>query len=159
LRGREALAGGWILPGMGSVRRTARIALCGRRELLPRGRGARGRAAQDLPEPRREREARRWDARRTRDRPRAARLLPPRRERGRDHRSTGARDDGSVDGRTARRLDGVDSAASRSRAERRANQPVSAGFWELADFVARWVHVIAGIMWIGNSLLFNWLDR
>src|SRR6185503_18931026 len=23
----------------------------------------------------------------------------------------------------------------------------------------RWVHVIAGIMWIGNSLLFNWLDR
>src|SRR5688572_2192508 len=27
------------------------------------------------------------------------------------------------------------------------------------DLVARWVHVIAGIMWIGNSLLFNWLDR
>jgi uncharacterized membrane protein len=23
----------------------------------------------------------------------------------------------------------------------------------------RWVHLIAGIMWIGNSLLFNWLDR
>ena len=31
--------------------------------------------------------------------------------------------------------------------------------WELADLVARWVHVIAGIMWVGNSLLFNWLDR
>src|SRR6476619_3957085 len=31
--------------------------------------------------------------------------------------------------------------------------------WELLDFIARWVHVIAGIMWIGNSLLFNWLDR
>ena len=31
--------------------------------------------------------------------------------------------------------------------------------WELLDFVARWVHVIAGIMWVGNSLLFNWLDR
>jgi uncharacterized membrane protein len=31
--------------------------------------------------------------------------------------------------------------------------------WELLDLVARWVHVIAGIMWVGNSLLFNWLDR
>lgn len=30
---------------------------------------------------------------------------------------------------------------------------------ELVDLVARWVHVIAGIMWVGNSLLFNWLDR
>lgn len=30
---------------------------------------------------------------------------------------------------------------------------------ELVDLVARWIHVIAGIMWIGNSLLFNWLDR
>ena len=30
---------------------------------------------------------------------------------------------------------------------------------ELLDLLARWVHVIAGIMWIGNSLLFNWLDR
>ncbi len=30
---------------------------------------------------------------------------------------------------------------------------------ELADLIARWVHVIAGIMWVGNSLLFNWLDR
>ena len=30
---------------------------------------------------------------------------------------------------------------------------------ELLDLVFRWVHVIAGIMWIGNSLLFNWLDR
>ncbi len=30
---------------------------------------------------------------------------------------------------------------------------------ELLDLVARWVHVIAGIMWVGNSLLFNWLDR
>ena len=36
---------------------------------------------------------------------------------------------------------------------------MSAGAWELADLVARWVHVIAGIMWVGNSLLFNWLDR
>ena len=30
---------------------------------------------------------------------------------------------------------------------------------ELLDLFARWVHLIAGIMWIGNSLLFNWLDR
>ena len=30
---------------------------------------------------------------------------------------------------------------------------------ELVDLVARWIHVIAGIMWVGNSLLFNWLDR
>jgi uncharacterized membrane protein len=30
---------------------------------------------------------------------------------------------------------------------------------ELADLIARWIHVIAGIMWIGNSMLFNWLDR
>lgn len=30
---------------------------------------------------------------------------------------------------------------------------------ELVDLVARWIHVIASIMWIGNSMLFNWLDR
>jgi uncharacterized membrane protein len=36
---------------------------------------------------------------------------------------------------------------------------VSPRLWELLDLAARWVHVIAGIMWIGNSLLFNWLDR
>lgn len=30
---------------------------------------------------------------------------------------------------------------------------------ELVDLVARWVHLIAGIMWIGNSLLWNWMDR
>jgi uncharacterized membrane protein len=30
---------------------------------------------------------------------------------------------------------------------------------ELLDVLLRWVHVVAGIMWIGNSLLFNWLDR
>jgi uncharacterized membrane protein len=30
---------------------------------------------------------------------------------------------------------------------------------ELLDLAFRWTHVIAGIMWIGNSLLFNWLDR
>ncbi len=30
---------------------------------------------------------------------------------------------------------------------------------ELCDLFVRWVHLIAGIMWIGNSMLFNWLDR
>jgi len=35
----------------------------------------------------------------------------------------------------------------------------SAYLRELADLLIRWVHLIAGIMWIGNSLLFNWLDR
>ena len=30
---------------------------------------------------------------------------------------------------------------------------------EVLDLAFRWVHVIAGIMWIGNSMLFNWLDR
>jgi uncharacterized membrane protein len=31
--------------------------------------------------------------------------------------------------------------------------------FELLDLAIRWTHVIAGIMWVGNSLLFNWLDR
>ncbi|MFO0554972.1 MAG: urate hydroxylase PuuD [Polyangiaceae bacterium] len=30
---------------------------------------------------------------------------------------------------------------------------------ELLDLVLRWMHLIAGIMWVGNSMLFNWLDR
>ncbi len=30
---------------------------------------------------------------------------------------------------------------------------------DLLDLVARWIHLIAGIMWVGNSMLFNWLDR
>jgi uncharacterized membrane protein len=30
---------------------------------------------------------------------------------------------------------------------------------ELLDLVFRWIHLIAGIMWVGNSMLFNWLDR
>jgi len=36
---------------------------------------------------------------------------------------------------------------------------MSGGALELVDLVARWIHVIAAIMWVGNSLLFNWLDR
>jgi len=32
-------------------------------------------------------------------------------------------------------------------------------FSELLHLIARWVHLIAGIMWIGNSMLFNWIDR
>jgi uncharacterized membrane protein len=30
---------------------------------------------------------------------------------------------------------------------------------EVCDLIVRWIHVIAGIMWVGNSMLFNWLDR
>jgi uncharacterized membrane protein len=30
---------------------------------------------------------------------------------------------------------------------------------EILDLVFRWIHLIAGIMWIGNSLLWNWIDR
>ncbi|HMP90945.1 MAG TPA: urate hydroxylase PuuD [Kiritimatiellia bacterium] len=30
---------------------------------------------------------------------------------------------------------------------------------EWINIVGRWIHVIAGIMWVGNSMLFNWLDR
>jgi uncharacterized membrane protein len=30
---------------------------------------------------------------------------------------------------------------------------------EVLDLALRWVHVVAGIMWIGNSLLWNWIDR
>jgi uncharacterized membrane protein len=36
---------------------------------------------------------------------------------------------------------------------------VTPTLWELLDLASRWVHVIAGIMWVGNSMLFNWLDR
>lgn len=33
------------------------------------------------------------------------------------------------------------------------------GLTELLDVAYRWAHMIAGIMWVGNSMLFNWLDR
>lgn len=36
---------------------------------------------------------------------------------------------------------------------------MSAHLRELLDLLLRWVHLIAGIMWVGNSMLFNWLDR
>ena len=36
---------------------------------------------------------------------------------------------------------------------------MSAGAIEVVDLLARWVHLIAGIMWIGNSFLWNWMDR
>jgi len=36
---------------------------------------------------------------------------------------------------------------------------VTGGTIELLDLIGRWIHVIAAIMWVGNSLLFNWLDR
>ncbi len=36
---------------------------------------------------------------------------------------------------------------------------MTATLHELLDVLLRWVHLIAGIMWVGNSMLFNWLDR
>jgi uncharacterized membrane protein len=30
---------------------------------------------------------------------------------------------------------------------------------EWLNLVLRWIHVIAGIMWIGDSFLFMWMDR
>ena len=36
---------------------------------------------------------------------------------------------------------------------------IDPGVRELLDVVVRWVHVIAGILWIGNSMLWNWIDR
>ena len=29
---------------------------------------------------------------------------------------------------------------------------------EWANFLARWIHLIAGISWIGNSFYFMWMD-
>lgn len=43
--------------------------------------------------------------------------------------------------------------------EREGAYPLDVPLRELLDLLIRWVHVIAGIMWIGNSMLFNWLDR
>ncbi len=36
---------------------------------------------------------------------------------------------------------------------------MDAAIREVLDLIVRWMHVIAGIMWVGNSMLFNWLDR
>ena len=30
---------------------------------------------------------------------------------------------------------------------------------DVLDIIFRWAHLIAGIMWIGNSMLWNWIDR
>ncbi len=30
---------------------------------------------------------------------------------------------------------------------------------EVLELLVRWAHFIAGIMWVGNSMLFNWIDR
>jgi uncharacterized membrane protein len=36
---------------------------------------------------------------------------------------------------------------------------LDAALAEWLNILGRWIHVIAGIMWVGNSMLFNWLDR
>ena len=63
LRRRASFARRRILSGLGSARRATRVALRGGVELLPRGRGPRGRAPHGIPQSRRERDARRRNAR------------------------------------------------------------------------------------------------
>lgn len=36
---------------------------------------------------------------------------------------------------------------------------IDSGIREVLDLAVRWLHVIAGILWIGNSMLWNWIDR
>ena len=36
---------------------------------------------------------------------------------------------------------------------------MESGFQEALNLFVRWIHVIAGIMWIGDSFLFMWMDR
>ena len=40
---------------------------------------------------------------------------------------------------------------------RRVNVPAIALEW--LNLLLRWAHVIAGIMWIGDSFLFMWMDK
>src|SRR5690348_2530229 len=84
-----------------------------------------------------------------RGRPGVSRILPlPRGSRHRDRARRASR-------RSAR---GAGAVSNDERQDlQRMTIPSSA--IDLADLVARWIHVIAGIMWIGNSMLFNWLDR
>ena len=72
--------------------------------------------------------------------------------------SEAVRAHGTDDGRASPTVDHFDSAIS-WRCARRQRIGMSGSVFELLDLIARWVHVIAGIMWIGNSMLFNWLDR
>ena len=80
-----------------------------------------------------------------------AQLLPARHQLRRDHRGGSADDDGAHRRRVPRSVVREDHARDGSDAQ------ATRASW--LDLVARWVHVIAGIMWVGNSLLFNWLDR
>jgi uncharacterized membrane protein len=36
---------------------------------------------------------------------------------------------------------------------------IDAGLREILDLAVRWVHVVAATLWIGNSMLWNWIDR
>lgn len=36
---------------------------------------------------------------------------------------------------------------------------IDSGLREVLDLAVRWVHVVASILWVGNSMLWNWIDR
>jgi uncharacterized membrane protein len=42
---------------------------------------------------------------------------------------------------------------------RQANRPMSAYFLEWLSLLGRWLHLVAGIAWIGSSFYFIWLDN
>jgi uncharacterized membrane protein len=59
-------------------------------------------------------------------------------------------------------LSGFRRDEARRAARRRATGEeaiLDAHLREILDLLVRWFHFIAGIMWVGNSMLFNWLDR
>ena len=56
-------------------------------------------------------------------------------------------------------LPGVGNLYWRPHPVNRKEPAVDAHLREMLDLLVRWVHLIAGILWIGNSMLWNWLDR
>src|SRR2546423_10868334 len=140
---------------MGPPSGAARDALRGALLILPRRDRRGGSAAAQLRGQGSAGDARGQRVRRRRHGTRSAQLLPARHQLGRGQGSPGAAHDRTHRGGFPRALLPED----HERSNRRSFSPVSARLLELLDLSARWVHVIAAIMWIGNSLLFNWLDR
>src|SRR4029079_4401099 len=149
LQRRAAFVGRRLLSRLGSPSGAAGVALRGAVQLLPRGHRRRRRTSRELRQQGGASDPRGRCVRRRGDRTRPAQFLPPRNQLRRGDRGRGARHDRTYRRRIPRAIVHHDP----QRAE------VSAALVELLDLVTRWLHVIAGIMWIGNSLLFNWLDR
>src|SRR4029078_3026212 len=134
---------------MGSPSGAARVALRGAVQLLPRRHRRGGSAPRELCQQGRASDARRRPVRRRGPPRTSAQFLSPRNQLRSGDRGRSARHDRAHRRRVPRPVIREDP----QRAE------VSAALLELFDLVVRWLHVIAGIMWIGNPLLFNWLDR